>query len=115
MSTRYLIDTWSMLEEMTYNASVVLHNVNNQTSQFNKIEISNNNDMKYLDVYINNSTSVYGRYTHIHSFVNEMTSTYGNNMFADFEIYNNNIDKIKRKYNINTGDDDNKIKRLKYE
>lgn len=117
MNTRHLIDTWSLLEDKNDDVFIILQNTNKKTvyTDVVKIIVSNKNDMKYLDVYLNDSSCVYGSYTHIHSFVNDMISTYSDKLFMDLTVTNIN-GKTKRKLdNENTGYHDDNIKRLKYE
>ncbi len=114
MNTKYLIDVWQMLEDTHDNVSISLFNSKDEPrNNIKKITISNNNDMKYLYVYLNDN--FYQSYTHIHSFVNDMTSMYGDNVFINFTLsYNDNT--VKRK-NTSCNDEllcDNKIKRRKY-
>lgn len=121
MNTKYLIDVWQVLEDKHDNASIVLINSlddpqNNCQHRIKQITISNNNDMKYLYVYLNDN--FYQSYTHIHSFVNDMTSMYGKNIFFNFTLSCNN-DKVKRKHTNDNKQlicsNDNKIKRMKYD
>jgi hypothetical protein len=114
MNTQYLIDVWLALEDKQDKVSITLYNMNNETLYVKKISLSNDNLMKYLDVYVNDNKDVYQSFTHIHSFVNEMISMYGNNIFSNFFIkYNECL--IKRKHNDDTGNNDNYIKKMRCE
>jgi hypothetical protein len=111
IQSQEIIDYWTMVEDKYDNASMTLYN----KLQNNNITISNNNEMKYLEVCINNYTNnqkTFEYYTHIHSFVNDMLTLYDVNVFQDYVIkYNDCISKKRYVDNI----EDNKIKRTKYE
>lgn len=121
MNTQYLIDVWLMLEDKYDNVSILLCNTNKDISNIRniknikniqKITISNSNNMKYLDVYVNDSNYVSQSFTHIQSFVNEMVSIFGNDIFSNYCISHNDY-MIKRKYNDDTQDNDNKKRRIR--
>ena len=98
MNTKYLIDVWLTLEDKYDNISIMLLNSLSQKGIQHDIKtftISNFNDMKYLDVYLNDK--FYQSYTHIHSFINDMTSMYGENIFSSFSLLHNSHNRIKRK------------------
>lgn len=114
MDTKCIIDVWSTLENMYNDVTVILHNSNKQSSNISTITITNNNDMKYLDVYLNDKFSQ--NYTHIHSFVNDMTSMYGSSIFQYYTLSCNHDFNIKKRHHRDDIEiNDTKIKRMKYE
>jgi hypothetical protein len=108
IQSQRIIDYWTMLEDKYDNASMMLYN----KTQNSNITISNNNEMKCLDVcminYINQQKT-FEQYTHIHSFVNDMISLFGVNVFLDYVI------KCNSKKRCNDNNQDNINKRTKYE
>ncbi len=108
-----------MLEDRYDQVLVTLNNTNKHLLKIQSITISNSNNMKYLDVYVNDSNNSYQSFTHIHSFVNEMVSMYGNDVFSNFFInYNDNDNDytIKRKQIDDTRENDhNKKRRIRCE
>jgi hypothetical protein len=112
MNTQYLIDVWLMLEDKYDKVLITLNNTNKHLLNIQKITISNSNNMKYLDVYVNDSKNVYQSFTHIQSFVNEMVSMFGNDIFSNYCISHNDY-MIKRKYNDDSQDNDNKKRRIR--
>lgn len=114
MNTQHLIDVWSMLEDKQDKVTIILYNTNKDTLHIKKITVSNSNNMKYLDVYVNDSKDVYQSFTHIHSFVNEMISMYGSDVFSNLSI-NYNECLIKRKYDDTVENDDNKKRKIRCE
>lgn len=111
IQSQKIIDYWTMLEDKHDNVSLTLYSESKTTD----ITISNKNAMKYLNVCIRNNVKNEEKseeYTHIQSFINDMTSLYGVNVFHDYVIKYNNIVGKKRYLDNNQN---NNIKRIKYE
>jgi hypothetical protein len=94
IQSQNIINYWTVLEDLSDNISMILYS----KIQPNYITISNRNEMKYLDVTIDNGTT---RFTHIHSFVNEMLVNYGDNIFHNYLIkFNHDVNKKRKIDNI---------------
>ena len=107
-----IIDYWTILENKYNNASMILYN----KFQNSNITVTNNNEMKYLDVcivYYDNNQKSFEQYTHIQSFLNDMMTTYGINIFHDYVIMYNEFNHNRKRYYDNN--QHNEIKRTKYE
>lgn len=114
IQSELIIYHWTMLEDQYDKASVTLHNKLQNTN----ITISNNNEMKYLDVCISNYTNslkTFEQFTHIHSFINNMKAFHGDNVFNNYVIKYNSVINKKRFYNDIGNNQEAKLKRTKCE